>query len=304
MTPPARILAARGGALGDFILTLPALFLLRRRWPDAAFHLMAAPAHAALAAAWGLADAHRSPHDPAAAAFCHPQAPIDPAWAAWAGSFDLVVSWLPDAAGTMAARFAECGAQRFLQASHQPVDGTPAWRSLAAPVAALTGLDAVPFVRPRPRPDAAAPRVLAVHPGSGGRTKIWPAARWLEALRQLHRNGDCDTFLIVTGECETDSPAAALGPELAAAGIPVRTLHQPGLVALADALADCTLFTGHDSGVGHLAAASGVPCLLLFGPTDRAVWAPPGASVVTAPDGQLERLEVDLVVEAIRRALG
>jgi heptosyltransferase-3 len=34
-------------------------------------------------------------------------------------------------------------------------------------------------------------------------------------------------------------------------------------------------FLGHDSGISHLAAACGVPSLLLFGPTDPAVWAPP-----------------------------
>ena len=30
-----RILVLRGGALGDLIVTLPALALLRRRWPEA-----------------------------------------------------------------------------------------------------------------------------------------------------------------------------------------------------------------------------------------------------------------------------
>ena len=34
-----RILVLRGGALGDFIVTLPALALLRRRWPAARIEL-------------------------------------------------------------------------------------------------------------------------------------------------------------------------------------------------------------------------------------------------------------------------
>lgn len=39
------------------------------------------------------------------------------------------------------------------------------------------------------------------------------------------------------------------------------------------------VFIGHDSGLSHLAANLGVPSLLLFGPTDPAVWAPRGAHI-------------------------
>jgi hypothetical protein len=51
------------------------------------------------------------------------------------------------------------------------------------------------------------------------------------------------------------------------------------LTELAARLARCRLFLGHDSGVSHLAAAVGTPCVLLFGPTEPAMWAPPGAHV-------------------------
>jgi len=39
------------------------------------------------------------------------------------------------------------------------------------------------------------------------------------------------------------------------------------------------LFLGHDSGLSHLAANCGVPSLVLFGPTDPAVWAPRGRHI-------------------------
>jgi heptosyltransferase-2 len=66
----------------------------------------------------------------------------------------------------------------------------------------------------------------------------------------------------------------------------------------------CRLFLGHDSGVSHLAAACGAPCVLLFGPTDPAVWAPPSPRVkVIGPVGDLNSLAVSGVRQAVAAAL-
>jgi ADP-heptose:LPS heptosyltransferase len=54
------------------------------------------------------------------------------------------------------------------------------------------------------------------------------------------------------------------------------------------------LFLGHDSGVSHLAAAVGTPCVLLFGPTDPAMWAPPGEYVRVIHRGpEMSAISVD-----------
>jgi ADP-heptose:LPS heptosyltransferase len=58
------------------------------------------------------------------------------------------------------------------------------------------------------------------------------------------------------------------------------------LKQVAAVLARCRLYVGGDSGLTHLAAAVGAPAVLaLFGPTDPAIWAPPGehVTVLTAP---------------------
>jgi ADP-heptose:LPS heptosyltransferase len=44
-------------------------------------------------------------------------------------------------------------------------------------------------------------------------------------------------------------------------------------------LATARVYIGNDSGVSHLAAAVGTPTVVLFGPTDPAVWAPRGDRV-------------------------
>jgi heptosyltransferase-2 len=50
-------------------------------------------------------------------------------------------------------------------------------------------------------------------------------------------------------------------------------------------LAQAHIFVGNDSGISHLAAAVGTPVVAWFGPTDPKVWAPrgPAVHVVSAP---------------------
>ncbi|MBU1855397.1 MAG: hypothetical protein KKC28_00245, partial [Verrucomicrobia bacterium] len=48
-TTAPRILILRGGALGDFLLTLPAIRALRRHWPEAWIEIIGHPGMAELA---------------------------------------------------------------------------------------------------------------------------------------------------------------------------------------------------------------------------------------------------------------
>jgi heptosyltransferase-3 len=106
------------------------------------------------------------------------------------------------------------------------------------------------------------------------------------------RLGSQAPLLIVGGEADTAAVAA-----LASFGEVALTLPLP---ELARRLAGCGLFLGHDSGVSHLAAAVGTPCVLLFGPSDPAIWAPPGPHVKTLHHGpELSAVSVDTVWAAV-----
>jgi ADP-heptose:LPS heptosyltransferase len=54
------------------------------------------------------------------------------------------------------------------------------------------------------------------------------------------------------------------------------------LYDLACWLRGARIFVGNDSGISHLAAAVGTPCLVFFRSTDPRVWAPRGTAVQTA----------------------
>jgi ADP-heptose:LPS heptosyltransferase len=77
------------------------------------------------------------------------------------------------------------------------------------------------------------------------------------------------------------------------------------LPALAGLLAECRGYIGNDSGVTHLAGALGLPTIAVFGPTDPAVWAPPGMQVsVVAPRTDAAWPTIDDVFAAAHRRFG
>ena len=263
-----KILVLRGGALGDFVVTLPALAALRRQWPSATIELAGNAAAAVLARRAGLIDAAHSQHESRWAALFTAE-PLASDFSAWLAAFDLVLNFWPDDEGTLARHFPQRSDQKFLNASAHP-SLAPAAAHYCAALRPL-GINTRDFVYMLPRPAETSPSPLvAIHPGSGSSRKNWPVAQWAALCEWLRRERGAE-LLIVTGEAESDA-ARALSRYGTAA-------HALALPELSDRLAGCRLFVGHDSGVSHLAAACGVPCVLLFGPTDPAMWAPPAPHV-------------------------
>jgi ADP-heptose:LPS heptosyltransferase len=76
------------------------------------------------------------------------------------------------------------------------------------------------------------------------------------------------------------------------------------LLELATWIRSARLYVGNDSGITHLAAATGVPTLALFGPTAPGVWAPRGENVTVLAHDPISELPVSRVVGAANRLLG
>jgi heptosyltransferase-2 len=284
----ARILVLRGGALGDFLVTLPALRLLRTNWPAARIELVGNARAAALGALGGCLDAMHSQDDARWSALFAP-APLPSDLVDWLGSFDLILNYWPDPDQILAARFPlHCG-QTYLTGTALPTIA-PAARHFCEPLRSL-GLmtddfrSRLPFPSaqvdsgqpgPQSKGDAASqPAAIAIHPGSGSASKNWASERWQELMIRLDA-----PVLLVLGEVERERWNAPLLARLSSTcRHRLQIANQLPLPELAAALRRCRLFLGHDSGVSHLAAAVGLPCVLLFGPTDPAMWAPPGPNV-------------------------
>ncbi|HEY2573765.1 MAG TPA: glycosyltransferase family 9 protein [Verrucomicrobiaceae bacterium] len=293
MPAPPRVLVIRGGAIGDFILTLPAIRLLRENIPGAHIEILGYKPIVALAVAGGLADATRDLDHASMARLFVPKAELDEALCDYFRSFSLVVSYLFDPDSILKGNMEAIGVKTFLEASHQVAPGAGhASRQLARPLQRL----AMFLEDPAARLDIAAPSpperpLVVLHPGSGSQQKNWSVANWVRlggALKKAFPNVD---LALVTGEAEAErgiTPAILEGWR----GHSFVHWDQLPLTELATRLASCLAFIGHDSGISHLAAACGLPCLLFFGPTDPATWAPAGSDIrtVVAPAGDLREL--------------
>ena len=274
------ILAIRGGAIGDFILTLPALQLLKTGLEAEKVEILGYESIAKLAVEFGFADAVRSIEHGPLAGFFNPTAKLDPELCGYFNGFSLIVSYLYDPDGFFHANLERAGAKTVIRASHRVDEALskPAAAQLAEPLESIALFLEKPYISldlaltPSP--------LIAIHPGSGSPTKNWGYENWAETAKQLHKNHPDHQFLIVTGEAEMETAAEFLSL-LEAEKIPFTHCVCQPLPELATELSKCAVFLGHDSGISHLAGAVGIPSALVFGPTDPAIWAPQNPQVQT-----------------------
>lgn len=307
-----RILVIRGGAIGDFILTLPALRLLRDNFPHAHLEILGYRHIISVADGRYYADATRSIEYAGLSRFFMPNVARDPELESYFASFQQVVSYLYDPDGFFEASVRQAGVKNFLSGPGRLDDSAHASEQLARPLAQLAlFLDReTPELFPSETDHAAIAPLLdgrhavriALHVGSGSPRKNWPIQSWRELAAGLLEHLSDAELLLLSGEADEElvhAMTAVLAPER------VRIVHARPLPEVAALLGKCALFVGHDSGISHLAAATGIPTVVIFGPTDPAVWAPRNtrATVIRAPEGNLAHLPASEVLTIITRLL-
>jgi heptosyltransferase-3 len=312
-----RILVIRGGAIGDFILTLPALKALRDAWPHAQIEILGYKHIAALAENRFYAQAVRSIEYAALSSFFARNSELPAELANYFASFDLIVSYLYDPDRIFEKNLRRCGVENLLCGPARIVQTADhATRQLAQPMEELgiRVVDLTEKVFPSVDDRQFARKflqnlqepILAIHPGSGSTEKNWPMENWIElflrsgGLPLVKDQGGLPSLVVISGEAEQETEAL----ERAFKNRGVRFARNLPLTHLA-AVLEHSIFIGHDSGISHLAAAAGANCVLLFGPTDPNVWAPRNKSVrvLRAPGGRLSKLEIAPVTAAVVNAI-
>ena len=260
-----RRLIIRPGAIGDFIVALPAMERLRAGYtevwtagvnvPLARFANHARPIVTAGLDRLGIVDA--------------------PEVVERLRRFDSIVSWYGANRPEFRELTASLGLPFTFHAALPAEPGTHAADFFLSQVGAERG--GIPRLEmpPLPREDFA-----VIHPFSGSPRKNWPLERFQELAERLQRR------MPVCWCC---------GPED----------ERPGAVRIADLyelarwLSTARIFIGNDSGVTHLAAAAGTPVVVLFGPTDPGVWAPRGPKVRVIARAAMSDLPTDEVERAV-----
>lgn len=307
-----RILVLRGGAIGDFILTLPVLQALRDQWPNAFIELVGYTHVARLAEAGGLADKVRSLDEAGIARFFIPEVRLEPDVRDWISSFALTFNFLHDLDGVVCANLKAAGSPQVLYRSPL-VEEKHAADHLAViledlamyiqPAMPRLLLDATTRERGRDRrqtSDIAAPYAV-IHPGSGNPRKNWPTERFLNLAKMLRTKHNI-TPLFIAGEAD-EEPIGVIEADHHSWAL----INDMDLPECAAVLADAVIYVGNDSGISHLAAAVGTPSVVLMSSGRTATWAPRGdhVSMIKTADGleDMQTIDEDRVWKAAEERL-
>lgn len=168
--------------------------------------------------------------------------------------FDEIVSWYgsnrPEFRATLESTGIPCIFHPALPDPANTLHATDFFaQQVGAPLGAIPRID-VGQVKRR--------ESIVIHPFSGSPRKNWPLACFEEIAR--------GSPLPVEWTAGPDEPLD-------------RATRFENLLDLARWLAGAALYIGNDSGITHLAAAVGIPVIALFGPTAPEIWAPRGANV-------------------------
>jgi len=272
-----RLLVIQFGQLGDTVLSLPALDLLREHFPNAEITLgCGMPAHELLDL-WGRAD-KIVPLDRVKTRDTNP---VYSAWLicqfvsrVWHPTPDAVIVMHPNdemylvAYCTAAKRRAGVVVKPgyFSRLLNEPYTG--AWKSVHASASymalvrqfcglpALVGEEPVPRLDLAPNPDRNGR--IAIHVGAGRVERRIAPETWLEVARALHRQTGKE-IAFVSGP-EEQGIAEQLANSLPGGTV----LSGLNIAGLARELAASGFFIGTDSGPGHLAASVETPVLTVI----------------------------------------
>lgn len=293
------VLLCRWGGLGDLMVTLPALNLIRKEIPGSPLQLVCRETYGSLLKETGVVDG-LIPSDSTRLLPFFSGPPYPPGFEQWKKSYSKIMGWMVKGSLPPFGEFIP----------YDPESGLPISRFFFHKTAERLGCEKkgpafdeyclLPPLTDRKNAGRYGKFVLpfyggeeyaVIHPGSGGEKKRWPLNRFLALSEYLSRKGV--KGLLVTGEAEE-----RLLPLLS--GLPPgwKNLHCPPLSLLARFLSGCRFYLGNDSGATHLAAACGARVTALYLEENLPAWKPYGQTVVLeAPS--LEKIEV----EDVRRVI-
>ena len=293
-----RILIIRGGAIGDFILTLPVLSALKKRFPKAVLEILGYPRIASLALEGGLVKAVHALESPELAMFFSKNGAVDLGWSEFFSKFSIIISYLYDPDKIFESNVKSCGVNQFIPAHYRPNEEKMIHASIffLEALEILTIFDSNPIASLSIDVELPLKRCLVLHPGSGSDSKNWLEKSWKELIEYLLNNTSLQ-LLLIGGEAEGEKLQRL---ERGVPGDRLEILQNIPLNKLAKCLARCSGYIGHDSGVTHLASALGLPTLVLWGPSCESVWKPLGEKVrILNINNQLSEITLNHIIKEL-----
>ena len=282
------ILLLHPGALGDIILSLPAITLLRSQFPSARITIAGNIDHIVPIIS-GYAERNVALSTlPLHRLYCPEPLPAEDVhfWK----SYDRIVSWT-GAGDTNFVRKLKQIHPDAIVARWRPQPGENRHvsqlfaHSLGLPHAGIhldstTRSAGLQWLAERGWKERDS--LIALHPGAGSIEKRWPLSRFVDLAQTIALN-EKSRILVLEGPAENGMARQIV--EMVPGNKVIPAVSLP-LNILAAAMGQCLAFVGNDSGIAHLAAALEVSSVVLFGPTLPQHWAPLGSHVVVLRDAR------------------
>jgi ADP-heptose:LPS heptosyltransferase len=293
-----RILVIRRGAIGDTIVTLPALSILREHHPDAYIEVIGNREYWEIAhnryyinavssgETWLTHELYSRDRRPS-------KEVVD-----YFSSFDLILAYISDPEGIVSGNLRKTGAKRVLICPPFPSGDNQHAADYTALILRGINLDVNPPLIPKihlSREDLDFSSqflshfmehkpLVAIHPRTFG-PKGWAIERFINVGRWIENTLNGKSIWIM-------GPAEEENINLIRSNFhssPVLQLHS--LPKVAAVLSLSHLYLGCDTGISHLAAAVGARVLTLFGPTNPRVWCPRGKDVLVIKSDEMSKIQ-------------
>jgi heptosyltransferase-3 len=139
-------------------------------------------------------------------------------------------------------------------------------------------------------PSPRLPASAVIHPFASAAEKTWPPERFLAIARHMEQALDLEPIFIGGA---TDDLIPFRG---------CRTLAGAPLAEIKSLIAGTSVFLGNDSGPAHIAAAFGIPVVVLFGSSDPLIWGPwRTPSEILTSSGGIHGITGEQVIAALAR---
>jgi len=291
-----RILIIRPGAVGDALLALPVIQALRTHYTNPRIIFVGNAAVLPLMLASGLVEEVSDYEDTRWSALFSVEAQFIASNLIAPSSVDLAICWLRDPDGIVERNLRAACVLQVIVAPGRPPEGKRVHIvDYLAQTVGMSRDDGQIFTINAGGYGENLPIIydLAVHPGSGGARKCWPASSFAAVIQRLCER---ERHVLLLGGPADHERIDAIRRALTCA--PAILLAAP-LLEVARALRQCRSYLGNDSGVTHLAAMLGVPTIALFSASDPAVWHPMGPSVEVLYAPRWEQMTIDRVLARV-----
>ncbi|MEK6591243.1 MAG: glycosyltransferase family 9 protein [Nitrospinota bacterium] len=296
-----RILIIRGGALGDFLLTLPTLNALRRSFPNVYIELMSHSSFLQLARRY--INRGESIDKDGLWNFYIRDGELSTPLKNYFRNFDLIILFVSDEEGYFRENLTRSGVKNIIHHQPVPIDNNghfsrylmdsllPLNLPANGYIPELSFIDEeIQFAEEFFKFNNLSKKVLAIHPGSGSEKKNWMVERFAKVADMLSKRGF--KTILISGPADGKTKERFLNlldfTPLLAENLP--------FMKLAAIINKCSCYIGNDSGITHLSAITGITTIAIYGATDPAIWGPIGRNAIVIKKDSLEDIGVEDVL--------